>query len=92
MLIAVILAIIGILEVIILTQLFGYRLGGVIVVPVLAIYTCKNFLMLPLFIVGVIIAYMGLLYLQKNTMIYGRNELVATLLMGSVFPVLGLFP
>ncbi|WP_462272595.1 poly-gamma-glutamate biosynthesis protein PgsC/CapC [Methanohalophilus sp.] len=91
MLIAVILAIIGILEVIILTQLFGYRLGGVIVVPVLAIYTCKNFLMLPLFIVGVIIAYMGLLYLQKNTMIYGRNELVATLLMGSVFPVLGLF-
>ncbi|APH38246.1 poly-gamma-glutamate biosynthesis protein PgsC/CapC [Methanohalophilus halophilus] len=91
MLIAVILAIIGILEVIILTQLFGYRLGGVIVVPVLAIYTCKNFLMLPLFIVGVIIAYMGLLYLQKNTMIYGRNELVATLLIGSVFPVVGLF-
>ncbi|RNI13837.1 hypothetical protein EFE42_06945 [Methanohalophilus sp. RSK] len=91
MLIAVILAIIGILEVIILTQLFGYRLGGVIVVPVLAIYACKNFLMLPLFIVGVIIAYIGLLYLQKNTMIYGRNELVATLLIGSVFPVLGLF-
>jgi len=59
--------------------------------PVLAIYICKNFLMLPLFIVDVIIAYMGLLYLQRNTMIYGRNELVATLLMGSVFPVLGLF-
>lgn len=91
MLISVFLAVIGILSVIILTQFFGYRLGGVIVVPVLAVYTCKNFLMLPLFLAGFIIAYLGLRYLQKNTMIYGREELVATLLLGSVLPVIGLF-
>lgn len=60
MLIAVLLAVIGITSIIILTQLFGYRLGGVIVVPVLAVYTCKNFLMLPLFLVGSIVAYLGL--------------------------------
>ncbi|WP_048206123.1 poly-gamma-glutamate biosynthesis protein PgsC/CapC [Methanococcoides methylutens] len=91
MLISVFLAVIGILSVIILTQFFGYRLGGVIVVPVLAVYTCKNFFMLPLFLAGFIIAYLGLRYLQKNTMIYGREELVATLLLGSVLPVIGLF-
>lgn len=91
MIIAVSLAVIGIASVIILSQLFGYRLGGVIVVPVLAVYTCKNFLMLPLFLVGSIVAYLGLRYLQKNTMIYGRDELIATLLLGSVLPVAGLF-
>ena len=91
MLIAVLLGVIGILLVIILTQFFGYRLGGVIVVPVLAVYTCKNFLMLPLFLAGAIIAYLGLRYLQKKTMIYGRDELVATLLLGSVLPVMALF-
>ncbi len=91
MLIAIMLAVIGILEVIILTQMYGYRLGGVIVVPILAIYTCKNFLMLPLFLVGVLIAYAGLRYLQKHTMIYGRDEVVATLLLGAVVPVVFLF-
>ncbi|UGV40261.1 poly-gamma-glutamate biosynthesis protein PgsC/CapC [Methanococcoides orientis] len=91
MLIAVLLGVIGILSVIILTQFYGYRLGGVIVVPVLAVYTCKNFLMLPLFFAGAIIAYVGLRYLQKKTMIYGRDELVATLLLGSVLPVIALF-
>ncbi|WP_135609905.1 poly-gamma-glutamate biosynthesis protein PgsC/CapC [Methanococcoides sp. AM1] len=91
MLLAVLLALIGIISVILLTQLFGYRLGGVIVVPVLAVYTCKNFLMLPLFLAGAIIAYLGLRYLQKKTMIYGRDELVATLLLGSVLPVIALF-
>ena len=70
MLISVFLAVIGILSVIILTQFFGYRLGGVIVVPVLAIYTCKNFFMLPLFLAGFIIAYLGLRYLQKSTGVF----------------------
>jgi len=91
MLIAVLLAVMGIASVIILSQLFGYRLGGVIVVPILAVYTCKNFLMLPLFLVGTIVAYLGMRYLQKNTMIYGRDELIATLLLGSVLPVAGLY-
>ncbi|KGK98356.1 hypothetical protein LI82_11650 [Methanococcoides methylutens] len=91
MLIAVLLGVIGVLSVIIFTQFYGYRLGGVIVVPVLAVYTCKNFLMLPLFLAGAIIAYVGLRYLQKKTMIYGRDELVATLLLGSVLPVVALF-
>ncbi len=91
MLIAILLAVIGILEVIILTQMYGYRLGGVIVVPILVIYTCKNFLMLPLFLAGVIFAYVGLRFMQKHTMIYGRDEVIATLLLGAVVPVVALF-
>ncbi len=91
MLVAIILAVIGILSVITITQVLGYRLGGVIVVPIMAVYTLKNFVMLPVFVISVLIAYVGLNYVKKKTMTYGRAELVASILIGSVLPVIGLF-
>ncbi len=91
MLVAIILAVIGILSVISITQVLGYRLGGVIVVPIMAVYTLKNFVMLPVFVVSALTAYVGLNYVKRKTMIYGRTELVASILIGSVLPVIGLF-
>ncbi|HII02709.1 TPA: hypothetical protein HA351_14035 [Methanosarcinaceae archaeon] len=91
MLVAIILAAIGILSVITITQVMGYRLGGVIVVPIMAVYTLKNFIMLPVFVISALIAYMGLNYVKRKTMIYGRAEMVASILIGSVLPVIGLF-
>lgn len=91
MLVAIILAVIGILSVIMITQVMGYRLGGVIVVPVLAVYALKNFIMFPVFVISALIAYVGLNYVKRKTMIYGRAELVASILIGSVLPVIGLF-
>lgn len=91
MLVAIILAVIGILSVISITQVLGYRLGGVIVVPIMAVYTLKNFVMLPVFVVSALTAYVGLNYMKRKTMIYGRTELVASILIGSVLPVIGLF-
>ncbi|WP_440955823.1 poly-gamma-glutamate biosynthesis protein PgsC/CapC [Methanosarcina sp. Mfa9] len=91
MLVAIILAVIGILSVITITQVLGYRLGGVIVVPIMAVYALKNFVMLPVFVISALTAYVGLNYVKRKTMIYGRTELVASILIGSVLPVIGLF-
>ena len=59
MLVAIILAVIGILSVIMITQVLGYRLGGVIVVPVLAVYALKNFIMFPVFVISALIGSVG---------------------------------
>ncbi len=77
MLVAIILAVIGIMSVITITQVLGYRLEGVIVVPIMAVYTLKNFVMLPVFVISALIAYMGLNYVKRKTMIYERAEMVA---------------
>jgi hypothetical protein len=84
------LAVIGLLGVAVTTQLTGYRLGGTITVPVLAVYTLKNAIMLPVFVVSTIAAYVGLWYLRRETLIYGRDELLAALLVGTAVPLVTL--
>lgn len=71
-----------------ITQLFGYRLGGTIVIPVLAVYTLKNVLMLPIFVLSTIIAYMGLWVVKRRTLLYGRDELLVAMGLGSGVPIL----
>jgi hypothetical protein len=58
--VATLLAVLGLLGVAVITQFTGYRLGGTITVPVLAVYTVKNVLMLPVFVISTIAAYIGL--------------------------------
>lgn len=69
--VATLLAVVGLLGVAVTTQFTGYRLGGAITVPVLAMYTLKNVLMLPVFVLSTIAAYIGLWYLRQRTLIYG---------------------
>lgn len=88
--VAVTLAVLGFLAVAVLTQLYGYRLGGTITVPVLAVYTLKDFLMLPVFVASTVIAFLGLHLLKRRTLIYGRDELVAAILIGTLVPVVAL--
>jgi len=87
MLVAVAVAVVGFLAVAALTQLQGYRLGGTIVVPVLAVYTLKNLVTLPVFVLSTAVAYLGLAVLKRRTLYYGRTELLATLVVGSVVPL-----
>ena len=89
-LVAIILVATGILLVAAITQTLGYRVGGVIVIPMMVLYSLKNFVMFPLFIGSSLTAYIGLNYIKKRTMIYGRTELIASILIGSIFPALGL--
>lgn len=70
-----------------LTQVYGYRLGGTIAVPVLAVYTLKNAAMFPVFVLSTAIAYLGLRLLKQRTLVHGRDELVAAILIGSLVPL-----
>ncbi|MFC6874756.1 poly-gamma-glutamate biosynthesis protein PgsC/CapC [Halobellus marinus] len=85
--VATLLAVVGLLGVAVTTQFTGYRLGGSITVPVLAVYTLKNVLMLPVFVLSTIAAYIGLWYLRRRTLIYGRDELLAAFVIGTSVPL-----
>jgi hypothetical protein len=58
--VAVIVTAFGLLAVAGLTQVYGYRLGGTIAIPVLAVYTLKSFVMLPIYVLSAALAYIGL--------------------------------
>jgi hypothetical protein len=85
--VATLLVVLGVLGVALTTQFTGYRLGGTITVPVLAMYTLKNVLMLPVFVLSTIAAYLGLWYLRERTLIYGRDEFIAALIIGTAVPL-----
>ncbi|POG56138.1 poly-gamma-glutamate biosynthesis protein PgsC/CapC [Haloferax marisrubri] len=87
MLIATLVAAFGFLIVAGVTQLRGYRLGGTITLGVLAVYTLKNFAMFPVFLLSTLLAYVGLDFLKRRTLIYGRSELLAAILVGTLIPV-----
>jgi hypothetical protein len=70
-----------------ITQLYGYRLGGTIAIPVLAVYTLKNVIMLPIFVLSTLLAFIGLWVVKQKTLIYGRDELLATMAIGSAIPL-----
>ncbi|PSQ58670.1 hypothetical protein BRD18_05255 [Halobacteriales archaeon SW_7_71_33] len=83
--------VVGVIAVAAVTQSLGYRLGGTITVPVLAVYTLWDFMMLPVFLLSTVTAYLGLWLFRRRTLIYGRNEFVAAILIGSLVPLATLF-
>lgn len=85
--VATTIAVLGFFTVAIVTQLFGYRLGGTITVPILAVYTLKSFVTLAVFVFSAMVAYLGLYILKQRTLIYGRDELLAAILIGTLVPV-----
>lgn len=87
MLVAVTVTALGVSSVGLITQLFGYRTGGTIAIPVLAVYTLKNALMLPIFLISTLTAYVGLYVVKHRTLIYGRDELLVAMAIGSGVPL-----
>lgn len=88
MIVAVTVTALGVFAVGLITQLFGYRTGGTIAIPVLAVYTLKNALMLPIFLISTLIAYLGLHIVKHRTLIYGRDELLVAMAIGSGVPLI----
>ena len=89
-LIATFIAALGFVSVALITQLRGYRLGGTITLGVVTVYTLKNFVMFPVFLLSTALAYLGLDLLKRRTLIYGRDELIAAILIGTLIPVIAL--
>lgn len=87
MIVAVAVTAVGVFAVGLITQLFGYRIGGTIAIPVLAVYTLKSVLMLPIFVLSTVLAYAGLWLVKNRTLIYGRDELLVAMAIGSIVPL-----
>ncbi len=54
----------------------------------LAVYTLKNIWMLPIFVLSTILAYLGLWIVKQRTLLYGRDELLVAMGIGSGVPLL----
>jgi len=85
--VAVLITALGLFTVATITQIFGYRLSGTITIPVLAVYTLKNVITLPVFVLSSILAYVGLKLIKQRTLLYGRDELLASIIIGSAIPL-----
>jgi hypothetical protein len=88
MLVATAVAAFGFVAVATGTRQYGLRLGGTVVLGVLAVYTLKNFSTLPIFLASTTIAYLTLGYAKRKTLIYGRDEFVVAIVSGSLAPAM----
>ena len=83
-------AFVGFVSVALLTHWSGVRLGGVVVVPLLAVYTLVNAWALPLFAVSVLVAYAVGALLEERTLVFGHPLVFLYALAGAVVPMVAL--
>ncbi|MEF8776668.1 MAG: poly-gamma-glutamate biosynthesis protein PgsC/CapC [Haloarculaceae archaeon] len=67
----------------------GYRLSGVVVVSLLAIYALVDVVAVPMFVLSALLAYLVIQAVQNRWLLYGRPLLLTAILVGAVLPVLG---
>ncbi|KDE60601.1 hypothetical protein EL22_13160 [Halostagnicola sp. A56] len=87
MIVASLVMIVGLLVGIGVVQVYGLRLSGVLVVPMYAVYALYDVLALPAFVIGVTAAYVGLAVLQRRTLLFGRQLLLAGMILSMVVPL-----
>lgn len=66
----------------------GYRMSGVVVISLLALYTLIDVAALPIFVLSTILAYLGIMLVQERWLVYGRRLLFMAIVLGAVIPVL----
>jgi hypothetical protein len=86
-LVATALMLLGLLAGIVAAQLGGLRLGGVIVVPLIAVYLLRSFGSFPVFVVSILAAYVSVWVITDRLLVYGRRLFLVTVLVGSLVPV-----
>jgi len=87
MLVATAIMILGLLVGVSASQFGALRLGGVIVVPLIAVYLLRSFGSFPLFVVSIAAAYVSLKVVTDRYLIYGRQLFLVTIVVGSLVPV-----
>ncbi|MFC7135297.1 MULTISPECIES: poly-gamma-glutamate biosynthesis protein PgsC/CapC [Salinibaculum] len=88
MLVVTVLMILGLLGGIIAAQLQGLRLGGVIIVPLFAIYTLRTFGTFPVLVMSVIGGYVSLWIVKRRLLLYGRPLFVIAIVTSGLVPLL----
>jgi hypothetical protein len=87
MLVVTTLMLLGLLSGIVASQLRGYRLGGVIIVPLFAIYTLRSFGTFPVLVLSVVGAYLSVWIVKQRSLLYGRSLFVIAVLTGGLVPL-----
>lgn len=87
MIIATTILLVGLLAGIAAAQLRGLRLGGVIVVPLVAVYLLRSFGTFPVFVLSTIAAYVSVAYVKGRIPLYGRQLFVFSVVVGALVPV-----
>lgn len=63
----------------ILYELTRYRIGGVVAIPIMAIYTLDNPVMLPIFLFSIVVCLLAVHVISEKTLFYGRRLLYINL-------------
>lgn len=63
----------------IIYELTRYRIGGVIAIPIMVVYTMDNPLTLPIFVFSIIVCLLAVYIINENTLLYGRRLLYLNL-------------
>ena len=87
MLIATAILLLGLLAGIGAAQLRGLRLGGVIVVPLVAVYLLRSFSTFPVFVLSTVAAYVSLRFVKARLPLYGRQLYVISIAVGALVPI-----
>lgn len=87
MLIVTALMLLGLLGGITASQLRGLRLGGVIIVPLFAIYTLRSFGTFPVLMVSVICGYLSLRVVKRRLFLYGRPLFILAVVISAFVPL-----
>lgn len=88
MLIATTVMILGLLAGIVVAQLRGLRLGGVVVVPLSAVYLLWDFSSAPVFLFSVLAAYVSLWIIKRRLLLFGRQLFIIAVIIGTLVPVI----
>ncbi len=63
----------------ILYETTRYRIGGIVAIPIMVIYTLDNPVLLPIFLVAIGICLAGVSLIAERTLLYGRRLLYLNL-------------
>jgi len=87
MLIATAVLLCGLVAGTIAAQLYGLRLGGVLIVPLVAVYLLRSFGTFPVFVLSTVAAYASISYIKTRLPLYGRQLFVLSIFIGALVPV-----
>lgn len=88
MLVATTVLMLGVVGGIVAAQLSSLRIGGVVVVPLWAIYTLRSLETFPVFVMAVIASYVSVWLVKRRLFWYGRHLFIVAVVSGAVVPVL----
>jgi hypothetical protein len=86
MIIAATLVVLGLLAASLVTYTKGYRLCGVVIVPLLAVYTLIDFATLPIFALSGAMAFGAIAVIQRRRIQFNRGLLIPAILVGMIAP------